>query len=391
MTQPRTPSRNPKPAYPSPDEVPKAPRRRPSDGRSATTGRTALQLSVLAVVIAGIALGLVVWRTVATTDPGVAASSSCQTTVWSAAPAADRLPDQWTVQGTTFDVNRRSITFVGVDSGSGSGAPNILGTATCFPEGAADAVARAEAAARDIGQVVQAKNDLSDGGFEATDASGAILLEFRRGNIVVDLAAAGASASEIETIASAYDRALGGDGGAISTPGPSSAGSGAPASAAPSDDTTSHNAPELEKLLPTKVGTYDMSIASDLGSAVLSQGDQDSRAAAVALTAAGKKQDDLRLAQAAAYNDNGDPVLGVTAVTVAGLDAAHVRPIVLDFFGLSGSALKPVDTTLAGKTWAKYDLKDGGPVYYLRAENDVVLVLMSTDATLAEQAAAAIK
>lgn len=386
MTQtraPRTPHPDP---YPVPNEVPRPPRRRPSEERAGRSGssRTALQLSILAVVIAGVALGLIVWRTVLTSD------ASCQSTVWSAQPAADRLPDGWTVKGTTFDTNRRSTTFVGVDPGDGSGAPNVLATATCFPTGADEAVSRAQSAARDIGQVVQARTDLSDGGFEATDASGAIFLEFRRGDIVIDLAASmGATATDIETVASAYDRALGGPGGSITPPEPTASGSGN-GSAEPSGS-GGHDAPELEKLLPSKVGTTDMSIASYLGSTVLGGGDQDSRAAAAALAADGKKQDDLHLAQAAAFNDNGDPILGIMAISVTGLDAAKVRPIALDYFGLTGSAVKSTDTTLGGQTWAKYDLNDGGPIYYLRSSGNVVLALMSTDASLAEQAAATLK
>lgn len=387
MTQTRTPSRTPHPdPYPVPNDVPRPPRRRPSDERSGRDGssRTALQLSILAVVIAGVALGLIVWRTVLTSD------TSCQSTVWSAQPAADRLPDGWAVKGTTFDTGRRSTTFVGADPGDGSGAPNVLATVTCFPTGADEAVSRAQSAARDIGQSVQARTDLSDGGFEATDASGAIFLEFRRGDIVIDLAASmGATATDIETVASAYDRALGGPGGSITPPEPTASGSGS-GSAEPSGS-GGHDAPELEKLLPSKVGTTDMSIASYLGSTVLGGGDQDSRAAAAALAADGKKQDDLHLGQAAAFNDNGDPILAIMAVSVAGLDASKVRPIALDYFGLTGSAVKSTDTTLGGQTWAKYDLNDGGPIYYVRSSGDVVFVLMSSDASLAEQGAATLK
>ncbi|HEY5630142.1 MAG TPA: hypothetical protein VIR16_11580, partial [Candidatus Limnocylindrales bacterium] len=269
MTEPRRPSRNPmrqpQSPYPSPNQVPQAPRRRPSEERAevAASARTATQLAVLAIVIAGVALGLMIWRTVASTGSG------CQSAVWSAQPDANRQPDQWTMKGTTFDTNRRSTTFVGPDTGDGTAAPNVLATVTCIPDGAAEAVSRAAAAARDIGQTVSTRSDLSDGGFEATDASGAIFLEFRRADILVDLIASqGATATDIETVASAYDRALGGDGGTISSPQPSASDFTGGASPGASGDTgLSHNAPELERLLPKKVGSMDLTIASELGGA----------------------------------------------------------------------------------------------------------------------------
>ncbi len=385
MAEPHTPSRNPlrhpRSGYPSPTEVPQAPRRRPSEERAAlaASSRTATQLALLAIVIAGLALGLTVWRTLAGTGP------NCQSAVWSAEPAANRLPAQWQMRGTTFDTNRRSTTYAGPDPGDGSGAPNVLATVTCIPDGAAEALSRAAAAARESGQAVSTKNDLSDGGFEATDAnSGAIFLEFRRGDILVDMVASqGATATDIETVASAYDRALGGDGGSISSPEPASS---ANPSASTGASSLPHDAPELEKLLPTKVGSLQLTTASQLGSAALSEGEP----AAVALAADGKQPDDLHMAQAAANDASGNPVLGVTAVSVTGLDAAKVRLLTMDYFGLTGSAVKQSTVTLAGKPWTKVDLGDGGMLYYLRPQGNVVLVITTADAALAEQAATAI-
>ncbi|MFN8631454.1 MAG: hypothetical protein U0838_14405 [Chloroflexota bacterium] len=168
---PKRPSRSP---YPAPGQVPQAPRRRPSEERAAiaASSRTATQLAVVAIIIAGVALGLTLWRTLLPS-----ASSSCQTAAWDAQPAGNELPQGWNVQGTTFDINRRTTQFVSSIAGEDTGSPNVLGTVTCFPDGAADSVARSQAAAREAGQVVNTKNDLSDGGFEATDRIG---LDLRR-------------------------------------------------------------------------------------------------------------------------------------------------------------------------------------------------------------------
>ena len=381
MSSPRRSSRDP---YPTPDDVPSAPRRRAAQERAAlaSSTRSATRLAFLAIVIAGIALGLTAWRLLAPSP------ASCQDTVWSSVPADNELPAQWAPRGTTFDTNRRTVTSSGPDPGDGSGAPTVLATATCFPEGAADAVGRAAAAARQYGQKVTAKDDLSDGGFESTDSSGAIFLEFQRGNIVVDLAAAGgATATDIETIASAYDMALGGDGGSISSSAPSSSadlGSGSPS---PSGLTgLTHDAPELEKLLPTTVGGVAMTVDSALGSAILGS-DPGSRAATAALRAAGKTPDDLRFAES--YDQTGTVTVSIVAMAVKGLDGAKVDAMVLDWFQLAGPGVTSSDVQLAGKTWTLYDLGDEGTLSYVRIDGTAVIVITAQDQASAQQAAAA--
>ncbi len=348
----------------------------------ASTTRTATRLALLAIVIAGVALGLTAWRLL------TPSAASCQDTVWSAVPAANELPAQWAARGTTFDTNRRTVTFAGPDPGDGSGAPTILATATCFPQGAADAVGRAEAAARQYGQVVSTKNDLSDGGFEATDTSGAIFLEFQRGDIVVDLAAAGgATATDIETIASAYDMALGGDGGSISSPAPSASAAPGSASPGPSDVAgLTHDAPDLEKLLPTSIGGVAMTVDSALGSAILAD-DPGSRAATAALRAAGKTPDDLRFAES--YDQTGTLTTSVVAMSVTGLSGAKVEAMVLDWFQLSGPGVTPSTVQLAGKTWTLYDLGDEGALSFVRVDGAAVIVITAPDQSSAQQAAAA--
>jgi hypothetical protein len=388
MTEPRSPKRSPQStAYPGPNTVPQAPRRRPSEERAAVaaSARTATQLAVVAILIAGVALGLTLWRVLLP-----AATSSCQTTVWDSQPAANELPQGWSVRGTTFDVNRRTTQFASSDSSADTGTPNVLSTVTCFADGSAsDVVSRAQKAARDVGQDVSVRTDLSDGGFEATDASGTIFLEFRRGDIIVDsVGSGGATATDIETVASAYDKALGGDGGAISSPEPVSS-DDTGASPGASDDTgasSSPAAPELEKLLPTKVGTYDLVVDSALGDAVL-QDDAGSRAIIAALKAEGKGPEALQLAQAYETSQT-PPAISIFAFKVAGMDVAKVRQFVLDsWLAASGTGITKTQVSLAGKDYTKVDRGDGGQVDYVRVKDDVVFVVTTADATLAADAA----
>lgn len=378
------PVRAPRQPQLSPRQGSDGTRRRPSDERAAlmSATRVASRLAGLAIVLAAVALALAVWHAAAPPGP------SCQEAAWGAEPAPGQLPGGWAVKGTTFDVNRRTTQFAGPDPGDGTGAPNVLATATCFAEGAADAVSRSAAAARAIGQVVAERPDLSDGGFEATDVSGAMFLEFRRGEIVVDLAASGgATPADIDTVASALDRSLGGDGGRLSSPGAvlpgaSSATAGPSASAAAS---ASPAAPELEKLLPAMVGKVELTIDSAVGSTVL-QDDQGSRAITAALRAEGKGPDALRLAEA--YDASQSSDLNILAVRVDGMAVAKTRQLVLDsWLAASGAGVRQTQATIGGREYTKVDLGDGGPIDYVRASGDVVFVITTSDPALAGEAA----
>ena len=92
----------------------------------------------------------------------------------------------------------------------------VYATITCFPSGAADSVTRSADAAKAAGQTVTARDDLGDQAFSATDPSNATFLQLRHGDVVVYLAASGeATPAEVDTLASAFDKALGGDGGQV--------------------------------------------------------------------------------------------------------------------------------------------------------------------------------
>lgn len=385
MTEQRAPSRTPHSS--PPQGGPATPRRRPSEERAeiAASSRTATQLAAIAIVLAALALGLAIWRTL------MPAGSSCQRDAWSAAPAADQLPSSWTVRGATFDVSRRTTSYVGPDPGDGSGSvPTILATVTCYSEGASDAVARSAEVARSMGDVVNDRPDLGDQGFEATDDSGALYIQFRHGDLVVDLAGgSGTTIVELDTIASGYDRSLGGDGGTIPSADPNATDATGGESPAASDDTgaaASPAAPELEKLLPAKVGSVDLLVESQLGSTVL-QDDQGSRAILAALRAAGKTADDLRFADAYDPNDTSD--LTILAVTVNGMDVAKVRQLIMDtWLAASGAGVTKTDVTLGGKAYTKVDLGDQGRVDYVRTADNVVFVITTADEALAGQAAA---
>ena len=213
-------------------------------------------------------------------------------------PDDQDLPQAWTVSATQFDLSRKTMSFLGPVPDDPSLSQGVIyATITCFEEGAAESVTRSAQAATDAGQSVIDRNDLGDGGFSAADDSGAIFLQLRHGKIVVYLAASGeASATDVDQLASAFDRALGGDGGAITPP-----------TAVPSDDlgavdsldpgasdaAESPAAPALLARLPDAVGDVTLASDSASGSTILGE-DQGSRAILAALRAAGREPDDLQ-------------------------------------------------------------------------------------------------
>ena len=359
-----------------------------SPGAGSSNAGRSRTIAIAALVVAGIALALALWRFVA---PG---GAGCQTTAWDTTPAATEIPDGWAISASQYDLGRKTMSLVGpapVDEGGSQAV--VYATITCFDEGAADSVARSATAASDAGQAVIDRNDLGDQAFSATDSEGSVFLQLRHGDVVVYLAASGdTTPREVDQIASAYDKALGGDGGAISAAQPSDA------SAGPSGDPTlpegsdsaleSPAAPALEAMLPAKVGDLALVADSALGSSFLSD-DQTSRAILAALRKAGKEADDFQIAQA--YDEIGDSDLSILAATVSGMPVKDVQELLeTSWLAATGVGVDRTTVTLGGEKWTRIDLGDGGTQDYVRSAGDIVYVITTADAALAEQAAAAI-
>ncbi len=355
-------------------------------GAARTTRRIALAALVLAVV----AVGLLAWRFLAPGDAG------CQTTAWDVSPAAEKLPAGWTIGATQYDVNRKQMTLLGpAPQDQGTAQAVVYATITCYPQGAAESVTRSASAATSGGQTVTTRSDLGEQGFSATDTSGASFLQFRHGSVVVYLAASGdATLDEVDGIASAFDVSMGGDGAQapIGTPDTGSAGPTEDlSSAAPSGSplpSESAAAPELESLLPTKVGDTTLTVESAIGPTILGD-DQGSRAITAALRAEGKQPDDLRVAQA--YDPTGTADLTVLAVRVVGMKQDALRSLVMDsWLAASGAGVTDDTVSLAGKTFTRIDYGDQGSKNYLLAEGDTILIIETADADVAARTAAAL-
>lgn len=354
----------------------------------ASDGRTTRRVAVAALVLALVGVGLAAAPFLLPRD------ESCQTRAWGVQPATSDLPTGWSLSSSQYDINRQQVTFLGplpADETTAQGV--VYTTVTCFPQNAADALARSEEAARTAGQTVTPRDDLGDGGFTATDESGATFVQLRHDGIVVYLAAsADASATDVDLLASAYDRALGGDGGAVAvgTPDSGSADPSAVASAVPSEEAPSDvaAAPELEARLPRTVDGTTLTIDSAGGTDVLGQ-DSSSRAISAALRAAGREPEDLAVAQA--YDETQEADLSILAVSVEGLDGPAVETIVLDsWLAASGAGVAKETVTLAGREFTRIDYGDEGTRDYVLVEDGIVLVITTASAELAGATAAAL-
>jgi hypothetical protein len=324
----------------------------------------------------------------------LAPAASCQDEAWNVQPSTGNLPAGWSIAATQYDLNRKTMSFTGPYPADEYGTQaSVISTITCFEQGAADAVDRSQQASVDAQQTVTVRDDLGDQAYSAVDDSGATFLQLRKGRVVVYLAGSpDTSAAEVDGIASAFDLALGGDGGTIT-----------PATVAPSDDlglgsiepdaSASPAAPDLVAMLPTQVGDITLVTDSATGSSFLGT-DQGSRAVMAALRDAGRQVDDLRVAQAydelQTYGDPSASDLSILLVTVDGMPVEQTQAMVLDvWLAATGPGVTQEPVKLAGKTYTRVDYGDQGLVDYVRNDGDVVVVITTTDPDLAEATAAA--
>ncbi|HSP19085.1 MAG TPA: hypothetical protein VLQ79_06210 [Myxococcaceae bacterium] len=404
--------------------TPKTPRPEPGTPGNLATDRDQLSSSarssrivaVAAIVIALAALGLTAARSLAPS----AKADDCQARAWAVTPAKDALPANWTASASQYDLSRKTLSFLGPQPTDGTSSQAVVYvTVTCFAQGAADGVTLSQKAAEDAGQSVVSRDDLGYQAFSAVDTSGAEFIQLRHGDIVVYLAgSADASATEVDELASAFDKALGGDGGTITPPtiAPSvdpgagsldpgagsldpgagsldpGAGSLDPGTASldpsASAAAASPAAPDLIAALPSKVGNVTLTSDSATGTTILGE-DQGSHAILAALRQGGKKAADLRVAQA--YDTATQSDLSILALTVDGMPIAQTKKLVMDtWLTASGPGVTQSEVTLNGKTWTRVDYGDEGMKDYILAAEPKVIVITTADPKLAEQAAAAL-
>lgn len=393
-------------------------------------------LALVALIMAAGALAVVVLR------PSGGDSATCQGVAWDALPDATSLPPGWALLGSSFVADGYSTTLVGPVLGTAAGAPSPQPSAStgvsiapsspaaaaaatapsaatapaavtptvavrvsCVGASAEDAITRAHDTALAGGATDATFPDLGDDSFAWSDADGTTMVAFRRGEVVVYLTASPAVAEpDLETAATAQDEALAtatgggiaalGDGGATAGAtgtvpgGGATPGASGPTDTSSADDTTPHDLPALEAVLPHTVNGISLGTQSTSGTVALGD-DASSQALLASLQAMGKTAADLGLAEA--FDESGTLDLDLVAYQVKGADGNVLRQdIVQSWLAAGSSGITTSQAMVGGKAIVKVDYGDGGQLDYLYARDDLVIDVASGDPALAAQVLASL-
>lgn len=405
---PDTPQVNPTPKTAPVQKVP-----------SAQPSRTILvvaALSVVAIVISGFSIFLSLTRP-AGGGSGTADSTACRTMAWNALPNPVGLPAGWTLSTSNFYVDGAGASVNGPVPADGSSAgPTIYLQVTCFGGDGHLVMSRFHDSANAAGGSDVDFTKLGDESFASLDSTGqGTSVYIRRGQLVASLLApADVASAELTATAAAVDTGLafaasGGQVAAVPQGSPrplpstsvgspatgspgASAGDSAPAGSAPAgsapadsaDPSEQHAAPDLEALLPRKIGGVALTYQSTDGTTALAGDDASTKALVASLTQMGKTVADLDIAEA--YDGDGSLDAQIIAFRVTGISADKLGQAILDSWLSDGaSGITSAKTTISGKTVTKVTYSDGGPADYLYLKGEVVYDLStSTDSVVTD-------
>jgi len=365
--------------------------REAAERAAADPSRLPLVLGMVAVVLAGLALG---WSVL-----GSGRGPDCQALAWDSIPERADLPAGWAVATNNFFVGNMTVTLEGPAADDATGEGVIYATVSCFGPDGAEALARSRAADAASGSATSDLTGIGNTGYTVSgDNLELTAIHFRRNDIVAYLVIAGTvTADELRTTAAAFDRAIqsarAGDiptigpppTAAPSTPGvePSDALPTEPASPEPSAV-----APDLEALLPDSVADTPFIVGSLTGADILAS-DPGSRAITAALRALGKTPLDLQVAQA--YDEAEELDLYYLAFKLPGVDGDTLRTLVLqNWLVADAEGVTVEEVELAGKSMTLVDYGDELPDAYVYTIDDAIILMHTATDSLAETGAAAL-
>ena len=250
-------------------------------------------------------------------------------------------------------------------------------------------------AAKAAGSTVVDRASAGDAYDVINKSTGSITTLFRVGQLIGQVAGAGsADDPDLATITSALAAAMGdgtaaGNAGTLPShvatasgePGASNGGSEEPGSSGPVS--------VLEAAMPTSIQGTPLTADSATGDQGL-LGDPASRALAARLVSLGANLDDLEVSRALDYTNTLD--IAVYGFRLPGFDAAKLKAAVLEaWLGSNGTGVKQTTVTLGGKRLIKIDAGTQGPLDYVYATSDHVIVIDTADPAAAEEAAGQIK
>ncbi len=352
-----------------------------------------LLTAVLSVVATAVALGALA---VATRGPD---PTGCDTVAWKAIPDAAALPSGWSMVSNQVFVDSLSTSLAGPTPSGSTERQAAFAGVSCFGSDAGLALRRAHEGALAAGGADVSFATVGDESFVVfSPAASTTTLYFRRGPLVADLTAStSVDRPTLEAVGRAVDgamvRSLAVSADAAPLPLPSSTGPAAsvgpadaspatsPGSPAPSASTAveSHDAPDLERLLPSLVGTTSLATQSVLGTTALGTGEA-SQALQASLKNLGKTPADLQIA--GAYDPTGALDLRLFAYRVAGVDTTELARAVIES-QLSNTAAQATSSqvTIGDHAITKISYAQGSPAY-VYVLNGVVYVIQTGDTSL---------
>jgi hypothetical protein len=323
--------------------------------------------------------------------------SACRSAAWGAIPATADLPGGWTLGSTDLNANGMTVSIVGPASADGTAAqPAVYASVTCYGDSAATAMRQNKAASKSARSSVVDRIAGGDAYDVTNPGTGTTTTLFRVGDLIGQIAGAGsASPDDLATITRAVATAMG-DRDAAGGPGPkpsAETGSEEPGASnlanGSEEPLPSAIAPELEADLPTTIQDVPLSVDSTTGDQALSS-DPVSRAFAARLQSLGVKLSDVQAARA--LDPNGTIDIQVAGFRVPGLDSAKLKAAVLEaWLGANEAGVKVSTVKLGGKTLTKVDYGQDGPLDYVYATPDHVIVIDTADPDAAAEAASQLR
>jgi hypothetical protein len=351
-------------------------------------------IALLAVVLAAAALGLVFMGRIG--GSAAADLTACRSDAWSSIPDKSDLPAGWTLGSTDLNANGMTISILGpAPADTSTNQPVVYASVTCYGDSAATALAQNRKAATAAGSTVT--NRAANGQAYDVDnpSTGAVTTLFRVGGLIGQIAGGGtADPNDLTIITSAVAAAMGdGTAAGVAGAGPTDAAAGSeeplPSDGGSAEPGPSAVAADLEADLPTSIQGTPLTSASFSGDQVLSS-TPSSRALAAHLVSLGAKVADIQIAQAG--DDTQTLDITVFGFRAKGVSLAKLKAAVLEaWLAANEPGVKQTTVTLGGKTMIKVDYGTDGPLDYVYATGDHVIVIDTADPTAATEAAGQIK